>query len=255
VPGTQSPCVRYAGHTLGTLRTYAQNDDGKVVAVFSVMFEVHPKEGQYRAYLDHAKMLRPELQQIDGFVDNVRYHSLGREGWILSLSGWRDEKALVRWRTQAKHLGVQEQGRFEIFVDYHLRVGQITEDTQLPDGCELLEQRLDETEIGEGTTAVLVSATRGDAGEFDSRDEAAAWLGLDPDDAQLAFWDVYDAVLSPGDMILQTTWRDEEAASAFAATDAPAKGARVRQVRIIRDYSMYDRRETPQYYAEVESRS
>ena len=110
--------------------------------MFSVMFEVHPKPEQWDAYLDYAKMLRPELEQIDGFVDNLRYASIGRDGWILSLSNWRDEKSLVRWRTQAKHHGVQESGRFEVFLDYHLRVGQITEDSQLPDGCELLEQRL-----------------------------------------------------------------------------------------------------------------
>ena len=79
-----------------------------------------------------AKMLRPELEQIDGFVDNIRYRSLTREGWMLSLSGWRDEKALVRWRTQARHHVVQEKGRSEIFLDYHLRIGQMTQDTGCP---------------------------------------------------------------------------------------------------------------------------
>jgi heme-degrading monooxygenase HmoA len=219
--------------------------------MFSVMFEVHPKGEQWDAYLDYAKMLRPELEQINGFVDNIRYGSLGRDGWILSLSNWRDEKSLVRWRTQAKHHEVQEKGRFEVFLDYHLRIGQITEDTQLPEDCELLEQRLDETEVGEGTTAVLISATRGRDGDLMSTEGAAAWFGLDPDAPDLAFWDVYDAVLEPGDMILQTAWRDATAAAAFAASDGFPEAARVRQVRIVRDYSMYDRRETPQYYAEV----
>lgn len=219
--------------------------------MFSVMFEVHPKDEQWDAYLEYAKMLRPELEQIDGFVDNIRYGSLGRDGWILSLSNWRDEKSLVRWRTQARHHSVQEKGRFEVFLDYHLRVGQITEDTQLPEGCELLEQRLDETEVGEGTTAVLVSATRdGDAEAMSARD-AAAWLGLDTQAAGLASWDAYDAVLTPGDLILQTAWRDASAAGAFAASAGFPGGARVRQVRIVRDYGMYDRREAPQYYADV----
>jgi hypothetical protein len=67
--------------------------------MFSVIFEVHPKPEQWDAYLDNAKMLRPELEAVDGFVDNIRYKSLTREGWILSLSGWRDEKSVVRWRT------------------------------------------------------------------------------------------------------------------------------------------------------------
>ncbi len=97
--------------------------------MFAVLFEVYPKSDQWDAYLGYARMLKPEIERIDGFVDNVRYRSLTRDGWILSLSSWRDEKALVRWRTQVKHHGVQEKGRFEVFNDYHLRVGQLTQDT------------------------------------------------------------------------------------------------------------------------------
>ena len=130
--------------------------------MFSVLFEVHPRSDQWDAYLGYAKMLRPELEQIDGFVDNIRYRSLTREGWILSLSGWRDEKSLVRWRTRMRHHQVQEKGRSEILSDYHLRVGQLTRDTRLPEGYALDEQRLDETEVGEGTTVTLIDgqATR-----------------------------------------------------------------------------------------------
>src|SRR3954447_23455637 len=116
--------------------------------MFSVLFEVHPKTQQWDAYLEYARMLRPELEKIDGFIDNIRYRSLTRDGWILSLSGWRNEKALVRWRTQAAHHGVQEKGRLDVFLGYHLRVGQVTQDTHLPDGEALLDQRLDETEVG-----------------------------------------------------------------------------------------------------------
>src|ERR1700726_4481568 len=110
--------------------------------MFSVLFEVHPKDEQWDAYLNYAKLLRPELERIEGFVDNIRYRSLTREGWILSLSTWRDEKALVRWRTQANHHAVQAKGRSDVFGDYHLRVGQLTRDTHLPEGQALREQRL-----------------------------------------------------------------------------------------------------------------
>src|SRR6201999_3880096 len=124
--------------------------------MFSVVFEVHPKPQQWDAYLGNAKMLRPELEQVDGFVDNIRYKSLGREGWILSLSNWRDEKSVVRWRTRMRHHEVQEKGRSEILLDYHLRVGQLTKDTRPPERYTLQEQRLDESEVGAGTTITLV---------------------------------------------------------------------------------------------------
>ena len=125
--------------------------------MFSVIVEVLPRKENWDNYLENAKMLRSELEQVDGFIDKIRYKSLTREGWILSLSNWRDKKSLVRWRTRIRHHEVQQKGRDEILADYHLRVGQITEDNRVPDGYSLVEQRLDETEAGEGTVAILIN--------------------------------------------------------------------------------------------------
>ena len=220
--------------------------------MFSVLFEVHTNPDQGEAYLGFAKALRPELEKIDGFVDNVRYHSLTRDGWLLSLSGWRDEKALVRWRTHAMHHKVQEKGRTQVFLDYHLRIGQITRDTQLPDGQVLREQRLDETEAGAATAITLIDARRPAEWVKTARpDEVAAWLGLAPDAAGLVGWDVFDAVLTPGDIILLIAWRDRVAADAFEHKLTSREGARLRQVRVVRDYGMFDRREAPQYYPDA----
>jgi heme-degrading monooxygenase HmoA len=221
--------------------------------MFSVLFEVHPKAERRDAYLGYAKMLRPELEKVEGFVDNIRYRSLTREGWILSLSGWRDEKALVRWRTQAMHHGVQEKGRSEIFLDYHLRVGQVTKDTRLPAGHALDEQRLDETQTGGGATTVTLIDAKwapgrvGDAGP----DAVAQSLGLAPNASGLVAWDVFDAVLTPGDVMLLLSWRDQAAAQGFESTVRLSDGARLRRIRVVRDYGMFDRREAPQYYPEA----
>lgn len=223
--------------------------------MFSVIFEVHPKPDQWDAYLDKAKMLRPELEQVDGFVDNIRYKSLTREGWILSLSGWRDEKSVVRWRTARRHHMVQEQGRSEILLDYHLRVGQVTHDTHVPAGQTIGEQRLDETEIGDGTTVTFVDAKRpAQLSEAASASESAAYLGLDQDATGLVGWDVYDAVLRPGDLILMMAWKTVADAEAFAKAIELPEGGRLRRVRVVRDYGMFDRREAPQYYPAVERR-
>jgi heme-degrading monooxygenase HmoA len=220
--------------------------------MFSVVFEVHPKPDQWDAYLGHAKMLRPELVEIDGFVDNIRYRSLTRDGWIFSLSNWRDEKAVVRWRTTMRHHLVQEKSRSDIFLDYRLRVGQITRDTRIPAGYALQEQRLDETQVGAGTTLVLVDAARPKTfPEASDPADLARALGLDPDAQGLIAWDVFDAVLTPGDLILLLSWRDQAAAEAFEARAHLPEAARLRRVRVVRDYGMFDRREAPQYYPEV----
>lgn len=220
--------------------------------MFSVIFEVRPKPEQWDAYLGNAKALRPELEQIEGFVDNIRYRSLTREGWILSLSSWADEKALVRWRTQAGHHAVQEKGRFEILADYHLRVGQITRDNRVPAGYELLEQRLDETVVGAGTTVVLIDAKQAQTTPQNAAAvDVARSLGLDPDAQGLQSWDVFDAVLTPGMLILLLSWRDADAAEAFEARARLPPDGRLRRVRVVRDYGMFDRREAPQYYRDV----
>ena len=52
--------------------------------MFSVLFEVHPRDDRWNAYLGFAKLLRPELEQVEGFLDNVRYRSLTREGDVRS---------------------------------------------------------------------------------------------------------------------------------------------------------------------------
>jgi heme-degrading monooxygenase HmoA len=220
--------------------------------MFSVIFEVRPRPEKWDAYLGYAKALRPELEKIEGFVDNIRYKSLTREGWILSLSSWRDEKAVVRWRTRSRHHEVQEKGRGEVLLDYHLRVGQLTKDTRLPPGYTLAEQRLDETEVGQGTTAVLIDAKRPPEWVTNTAaEDVAKGLGLSPGAAGLVAWDVFDAVLAPGDVILLLSWRDQAAAEVFERLTPLQDEARLRRVRVIRDYGMFDRREAPQFYPDA----
>jgi heme-degrading monooxygenase HmoA len=219
--------------------------------MFCVLFEVQPKPDRWDAYLGYAKILKPELEKIDGFVDNIRYRSLSRQGWLLSLSSWRDEKALVRWRVDPKHHEVQEKGRSNVFMHYHLRVGQLTIDSKPPQGHVLSEQRLDETTVGAGTTVTLIDARRGREQAGAPAAEIAAWLGFVPGAPGLVGWDVFDAVLTPGDVILLLSWRDQAAAQAFERGVGMREGTRLRRIRVIRDYSMFDRREAPQYYAAV----
>ena len=45
------------------------------------------------------------------------------------------------------HHMAQKQGRAEILEDYHLRIGDVTVDTDAPDNAPIREQRFDETEI------------------------------------------------------------------------------------------------------------
>ena len=158
----------------------------------------------------------------------------------------------MRWRTHAGHHTVQEKGRSQIFSDYHLRIGQLTQDTRLPAGQILQEQRLDETQAGEATTITLIDGKRpADWVGNTAAAQVAEWLGLQRNASGLVAWDVFDAVLTPGDLILLLSWRDHAKAKAFEQKASSADGRRLRRIRIVRDYGMFDRREAPQYYPEV----
>jgi heme-degrading monooxygenase HmoA len=96
--------------------------------MIAVIFEVVPAPGRRQDYLDLAAGLKSELEKIDGFVSIERFASLTNEGKILSLSIWRDEEAVKRWRNLEAHRAAQAKGRGGIFADYRLRVASVIRD-------------------------------------------------------------------------------------------------------------------------------
>jgi heme-degrading monooxygenase HmoA len=211
--------------------------------MFAVIFEVQPKRERRDDYLKLAQFLKPKLQVIDGFIDVERFASRATEGRILSLSIWRDEKSVIRWRTQGEHHAVQAKGRSEIFDDYHLRVGEVTDDSA-QDGI-LPQQRFDATETG-AAKIVAITEFRTEAPVQD----AGTALGLVPGAAGLLFQETYESLTTPGKWVLVTSWKDEAAAAAWRPHTSLPGDLRHRCVRIIRDYGLRDRAEAPQFFAE-----
>jgi heme-degrading monooxygenase HmoA len=221
--------------------------------MFSVMFEVLPALGKKDNYLELAKHLKPILESIDGFVDNERFESKLRPGWVLSHSTWRDEKSVVRWRTEGEHHAVQEKGRFEIFQDYRLRVGEVTFDTDPPKQAPILERRFDETEVGTGKFATLTEITPAKGAAFAAQtDLLPAHLGFDLKDPSIVEHDVFESIYNPGKLALLIGWRNAQAANAWSPKKIDGvETLRHRRVRVIRNYGQFDRREAPQFYPDV----
>ena len=96
--------------------------------MIAVIFEVFPAAGRMQEYLDLAASLRPELEHLDGFISIERFTSLTTPEKILSLSLWRDEEAIARWRRFEQHRMAQARGRGGIFADYRLRVAAVVRD-------------------------------------------------------------------------------------------------------------------------------
>ena len=207
--------------------------------MFAVIFEVQPKPDHWDDYLAVAGSLRPELENIDGFIANERFTSRRRNGRVLSLSIWRDKKAVIRWRTLARHHHAQTRGRSEIFEDYHLRVGQIISDNRLPAGQSLLQQRFDDTEVG---AAKLVTTT-----EFGADDPAptdlAGQLGLPQAlTAEISDHEGFVGINDPKRLLLLVSWAAAATGRVWQPPERPAD-LRQRAVRVIRDDGMHDRRQ------------
>lgn len=220
--------------------------------MFVVVFEVQPKAGRFNDYLELAKYLKPKLEAIDGFIDNERYESTRTKGRVLSLSTWRDEKSVIRWRTQGEHHGVQEKGRFEIFEDYHLRVGEVTDDSDPPKGLAVVEEHFDATENKTSKAASIIELTPPQGQEIKrTPEQIASELGLDKAGG-VVHQELFTSIYTPGKLLLLVSWGGADAALAWQPKPVRGfAGMRHRRVRVIRDYGMRDRGEAPQFYPDV----
>lgn len=104
--------------------------------MIAVIFEVIPNDRDRGTYLQLASELRSELENMDGFISIERFESLAERGKLLSLSFWRDENAVRRWRNLSSHRHAQGLGRRALFRDYRLRVASVLRDYGLRDRAE-----------------------------------------------------------------------------------------------------------------------
>jgi len=96
--------------------------------MIAVIFEFTPAAGRKQDYLDLAAALNDEVKNFDGFISIERFESINSPGRFVSISFWRDEEAVRRWRNVQQHREAQKKGRGGIFSAYRLRVAQVMRD-------------------------------------------------------------------------------------------------------------------------------
>ncbi len=96
--------------------------------MMAVIFEVWPAEGRAQEYFSIAAQLKADIEKMDGFISIERFESLTEKGKFLSISFWRDEDAIRRWRNLEGHRVAQAKGRRGVFADYRLRVASVVRD-------------------------------------------------------------------------------------------------------------------------------
>ena len=101
--------------------------------MFVVVFEVTVKPEVGHRYFELAGELRPELEKIDGFVSIERFESMVTDNKYVSISFWRDEDAVARWRVHEDHQLAQTLGKTEIFADFRISVCDVVRQYSMAD--------------------------------------------------------------------------------------------------------------------------
>lgn len=200
--------------------------------MFCVFFEVQPRKGQSDAYFRIAVSMRAEVEKIDGFLGVERFSDPERADAFLSFSTWRDEKSLIRWRTLDKHHAMQAKGREDIFETYRIRIGELTADSE--SNNPPAQFRYDETDTGLAKSMVFAEHATG---------------ATPPPPLGSISATLFHSVTNEGRSATLTGWADAEQAA--GQVSAPPLNTRMRQFRIVRDYTMVERHEAPQYFPEV----
>ena len=96
--------------------------------MIAVIFEFTAAEGRFPDYKALAEGLSDEVRKVDGFLSIERFQSISDPKRFVSLSFWRDEEAVRKWRNLQKHREAQAKGRGGIFSEYRLRVCTVLRD-------------------------------------------------------------------------------------------------------------------------------
>ena len=104
--------------------------------MIAVIFEFTPIEGHFADYKALAEGLADDVNKAEGFISIERFESISTRGKFVSLSFWRDEESVRRWREHEDHRKAQNVGRNSIFQDYRLRVVSVLRDYGMNDRGE-----------------------------------------------------------------------------------------------------------------------
>ena len=104
--------------------------------MIAVIFEFAAADGRFADYKQLAEGLGEEVRKFDGFLSIERFQSIADPARFVSLSFWRDEEAVRKWRNVQKHRAAQAKGRRGIFSDYRLRICSVIRDYGMHERAE-----------------------------------------------------------------------------------------------------------------------
>jgi heme-degrading monooxygenase HmoA len=125
---------------------------------------------------------------------------------------------------------------------------KVTSDSHPPKDLQVIEQRLDESEIGESKALAITEVSPSPGATFSTPGRVGFSLHAEG----LAEYDMFESITNPGKMLLLTSWKTAEDSARWTPSSfGGVAELRHRRVRNVRDYGMFERREAAQYYPDV----
>jgi heme-degrading monooxygenase HmoA len=101
--------------------------------MIAVIFEGIPHEGKMKKYLAMSPKYKEQLANIEGFISNERYQSCADPNKVLSVSFWKDEASIKKFRELEMHLEDERTGREVLFKDYRICIAKVSRDYGMND--------------------------------------------------------------------------------------------------------------------------
>jgi heme-degrading monooxygenase HmoA len=206
--------------------------------MLSAIFEARPSAGRWNSYLDQVRLLRPELEQMPGFIGISLYRSLARDGWMLSLAGFEDEQAMLRWRRLSERNEGSANDGGALLAERRLRAGPVAFDTGAAEAGRIAGRDIEELEASGKSAVTMIDGLQWpDWVRSRNPEEIALYLGFDPYSyGDCISWDVLESISSPGAIILVASWKGLAPALDFAQSAMVPDDARTRVVGGVREY-------------------
>lgn len=90
--------------------------------MISCTIEFGIKEGKSEQVAKLLSVLMNEVEKIDGYISKESFESRDNADKLISLSYWRDEKALEDWNKNRAHVFAMSKGKNELFNYYNIQI-------------------------------------------------------------------------------------------------------------------------------------
>jgi len=96
--------------------------------MIACIIEFGVKRGQEIRHLELLNPLLEAVQGIDGFISKETFDSRSDPEKTITISYWRDRKAMAAWMKDRDHIKAMVGGKKEVFSHYTIQIAEVERD-------------------------------------------------------------------------------------------------------------------------------